>query len=242
VRAARWAIVVAILYGVVLAFFVFPLLGAAVFPFPDTGLIERYVDFVTSSTIARDRDLDVWTMYWIGIAILVVAQALLLFVVVDRGPRLQPRQHVLFSVLAASLATAVLTVTAFWSVLTGIFGDAPLEVGDVLFLGSPLVFWALWGIVFYVYRWRLSQRIERLLGWLIKGSILELLIAIPAHIVTRQRDDCCAPGITLVGIGTGFAIMLMAFGPGVYLLYRRRVEEKQRYKTRSSEETHASPD
>lgn len=229
-RAARWAIVISGFYAIVLAFFLFPLLGAIAVPFPDTNVLERFVDFVTSSTIELDRAEEIWVLYWLGVAILVLAQALLLFVAVDHGSRMRhrPRQHVLVSVAAASLAVAVLTVAAFWSLLTGVFGDAPLEVGDWFFLSSPLVFWVLWGIAFYIYRHRLSQRFERLLGWLIKGSVLELLIAVPAHIATRQRDDCCAPGITLTGIGTGIAVMLMAFGPAVIFLYQRRIEEKRR--------------
>lgn len=229
-RSARWAVVITLFYAFVLVFVLFPGLGALAIAYGDAGVLERYADILRSSTIERDLDPDLWAAYWIGVGILVLAQALLLFVAADDGTRMRrrPRQHVAVSVLAASLAVAALTSAAFWSLLTGVFGDAPLEGGELLFLGSPLVLWAVWAAVFYAYRHRLSERLERLVNWLIKGSILELLIAVPAHIVTRQREDCCAPGVTLVGIGTGFAIMLMAFGPAVIFLYQRRIEDKRR--------------
>ncbi len=58
--------------------------------------------------------------------------------------------------------------------------------------------------------------------WLLRGSILELLVAVPSHIVVRQRGVCCAPAGTFWGITTGLAVMLLAFGPGVFFLYVAR--------------------
>lgn len=48
------------------------------------------------------------------------------------------------------------------------------------------------------------------------------MIAIPSHIIVRQRDECCSPALTGVGIYTGIAVMLMSFGPGVFILYAQR--------------------
>ena len=55
--------------------------------------------------------------------------------------------------------------------------------------------------------------------------MLELLIAVPAHVMARRRHDCSAPMATSFGIATGIAIMLLSFGPSVLLLYAKRANE-----------------
>lgn len=49
-----------------------------------------------------------------------------------------------------------------------------------------------------------------------------MLVAVPAHMVARCRDYCCAGFYVFVGITFGIAVMLLAFGPGVYFLYAAR--------------------
>jgi hypothetical protein len=55
-------------------------------------------------------------------------------------------------------------------------------------------------------------------AWLLKGSVLELLIVVPCHVIVRRRHDCSAP------IATGLAIMLLSFGPSVLFLYKKRLD------------------
>ena len=57
---------------------------------------------------------------------------------------------------------------------------------------------------------------------LLRGSVLELIIAVPCHVIVRRRDDCCAPVGTFWGIATGIALMLLCFGPGVFYLFAER--------------------
>jgi hypothetical protein len=91
-------------------------------------------------------------------------------------------------------------------------------------LNLTLVFWVLWGLVF----WKFARTkpagsvIHRCLQWLLRGSILELLIAVPSHVIVRRRGDCCAPGMTMAGLVTGLAVMLMCFGRGVFWLFVKR--------------------
>ena len=84
--------------------------------------------------------------------------------------------------------------------------------------------WLVWMGVFYHYAREDSAKdvIHRSVKWLLRGSILELLVAVPSHIVVRQRDNCCAPAGTFWGITTGLAVILLAFGPGVFFLFVER--------------------
>ena len=50
------------------------------------------------------------------------------------------------------------------------------------------------------------------------------LVAIPSHMIVRRRDECCAPAVTAVGIAAGLIIMLLAFGPSLYFLFKKRFE------------------
>jgi len=58
--------------------------------------------------------------------------------------------------------------------------------------------------------------------WLIAGSALELLVAVPCHIVVRRRNECCAGIGTGLGICFGVVVMFIAFGPSVVMLFHRR--------------------
>lgn len=93
-------------------------------------------------------------------------------------------------------------------------------------LWPMLVCWFIWAFIF-----RRAARnddpdalIKRLMRWLLRGSILELLVAVPSHVIVRRRDDCCAPMGTFWGIATGISVMLLCFGPGVYFLFVERFE------------------
>jgi hypothetical protein len=87
-----------------------------------------------------------------------------------------------------------------------------------------LMLWLVWGLVFYLFARNddPDALVRRTTRWLIRGSILELLVAVPSHIIVRNRSDCCAPFGTFWGITTGLSIMLIAFGPGVFFLFAER--------------------
>lgn len=95
------------------------------------------------------------------------------------------------------------------------------------FLGLAFVvvlLWLAWAVVFYRVAGKddpasLTRRCTR---WLLRGSVLELLVAVPTHIIVRHRGDCCAPIGTFWGITTGLALMLLCFGPGVFFLFVER--------------------
>jgi WD40 repeat protein len=96
-------------------------------------------------------------------------------------------------------------------------------------VGMTAIFWCFWGMVFYRRAKNDDPKslVKRCTQWLLRGSILELLVAVPSHIIVRRRDDCCAPLGTFWGITTGISIMLLCFGPGVFFLFVERINRKR---------------
>ena len=97
-----------------------------------------------------------------------------------------------------------------------VFGDNILPLWMTL--------WVFWAVIFYLYARKSDNYVKRQIAWLLRGSVLELLVAVPSHAIVRRRGDCSAPFVTAWGIETGIAIMLLAFGPGVLLLFKKRLE------------------
>ena len=187
------------------------------------------------------RDFDNWTtffgsvrgtyhdwFFWVPAGAILLSQIFLLFLSVDTSQkRLKPRTHVLVSVAVGAILTALLSSAVIWSLGFAIRGenfwdkffDRPTNLP--LFWGA---LWILWAILFYIYFRNSSAVVTRLISWLLKGSVLELLIVVPCHIIVRRRHDCSAPVATSFGIATGIAIMLLSFGPSVLFLYKKRLD------------------
>ena len=181
--------------------------------------------------------LKEWNVCWVVclvVSALVAGQILLLFLSVDTShKRLKPRTHIAVSCAVTSMLFALLMFAAIVSIAMAakwdVFGGRYLET-TAHTLGFVGVLWALWGAVFYLYFRNATNVIPRAVSWLLKGSVLELLIAVPCHVIVRRRDECSAPMATSFGIVTGIAVMLLSFGPGILLLYKKRMDA---YATRS---------
>lgn len=220
----KWGIVVTLVYALIVVAVLAPA-GVAVFGMPESwktftgGLWETYAQ----------------GLLWVPIAILVCSESLLLFLSVDTSwRRLKPRAHILISSTVAGILTALLFSAVVWSVGFALRGDNAWDrlfkerSGVLAFWG---ILWALWALVFFVYLRNSSETVTRVISWLLRGSVLELLIVVPCHIVVRRRHDCSAPLATSFGIATGIAIMLLAFGPSVLFLYKKRLDEHGMRKT-----------
>ncbi|MSU64234.1 MAG: hypothetical protein EXS31_17895 [Pedosphaera sp.] len=115
-------------------------------------------------------------------------------------------------------------------VLKSMFASIGITPGENLFIALTIigligVSWLLWGLIFHRYA-RADDPdalLKRTVSWLMRGSALELLIAVPSHVIARQRGDCCAPAATFWGITLGVSVMLLSFGPGVYFLFADRM-------------------
>jgi len=214
----NWGIVISVFYAIVCLGLLVP---AGVFL-----SYERFGSWHDFTGKVRGTYAD--SLFWILAGAILVSQALLLFLSVDTSQkRLKPRSHILVSVAMGSLLFALLSSAVIWSVGFAIrdnFWDRILEKDESIPLFWAAL-WLVWSAVFYMYSRGSSEIVTRLVSWLLKGSVLELLIVVPCHVIVRRRHDCTAPVATSFGIVTGIAIMLLAFGPSVLFLYKKRLNE-----------------
>jgi hypothetical protein len=169
---------------------------------------------------------------WVIVAVPMIGEFLLLFLRVDTSQkRLKPRTHILISSITTAFFLGLLTFAGVLGVGVGFRGDKAMPDGVPAVLAATAVAWAAWAIIFYRVHRDSTDAVSRAVTWLLRGSVLELLIAVPAHVIVRRRGDCSAPIATSFGITSGIAIMLLAFGPSVLLLYKQRIE---RYSMKTS--------
>ncbi len=210
----NWGLLISVFYALIVVFFLFPL---TVYFGGDTsgwiGFIERVM-----------HAYGAWFTWAIG-AIPVIGEGLLLFLRVDKSQtRLKPRTHILVSTITAAFFLGVLLFLGLLCIGVALRGDTMVPGGPGIVTTAIGVAWVLWTVVFFRMNRNSDDIVSRGVSWLIRGSVLELLIAVPAHVVVRRRNDCSAPMATSFGITTGIAVMLLAFGPSVLLLYKQRLE------------------
>jgi hypothetical protein len=205
---------------------------------------------------------DYWL--WLGILVAGQALLLLLPINIAER-RLPARRPLKIPVIVTAFFLANLLLAGLLSLLCAIFTDGAFSIFDlqglfnwmattinhnptqnvqnsdwqsILSIFVPvLIFWLVWAIIFR----RATKAdepdalLQRVTRWLLRGSILELIIAVPSHVIVRRRDDCCAPAGTFWGIATGISVMLLCFGPGVFFLFVERFE-RLKPKTQSDDE------
>ena len=165
--------------------------------------------------------------------VLILAQAVLLFapvaVVQDRPVK---RRKIVVSAVVGAIPMAAMTIVFFGSIILMMLGEK--TSGDQLYsppilLSALAVFWLVWGIIFWksFHSTDPTSFTATVTRWLLRGSILEVLVAIPSHIISRHRDECCAPVFSLLGIATGLSVGLMSFGPGIFFLFAKRIKDKK---------------
>lgn len=144
-----------------------------------------------------------------------------------RAPR---RRSIWFAIVgSATLATFVFFGFAFASHEFAFGSDqstaSDLALRAILF-SLPGV-WVLWMIVFGMMASSIdASRLNGLLArTLFAGTVLELLVALPMHLVVRRRSECCAGIATGIGIGIGVLVMVLTLGPAVLFLFYRRYQQ-----------------
>jgi hypothetical protein len=217
----KWGVVVTLFYALIIVTLLFP------------GMLVLVRDHSGWDDLRHQlqQTYAVWGA-WIPVVFLVGSQALLLFLRVDTSfKKLKPRAHILVSSAVSAFFLALLTCAGAACLRVGFKGDnfgfldkLSSEAALGWILAACAFLWLLWGIVFYRFSRDSGDPITRAVSWLLRGSVLELLIAVPAHVIVRRRHDCSAPLVTSFGITSGIAIMLLSFGPSVLLLYKKRME------------------
>ena len=221
----KWGVVVSLFYAMILLGFIVPAFSLL--------LLTTTARFSSEFFDTLTNVFGSWMTEFVA-AILIAGEAILLFLTVDTSQkRLKPRTHIAISYTVTAALFALLIFagfSAFGVALSEKFLDyAWNSVAQVIAAWAGL--WVLWGVVFYLYTRNSPVATTRILSWLLKGSVLELLIAIPCHVIVRRREDCCAPMVTSFGIATGVAVMFLCFGPSVLLLYKKRLDS---YSTRGT--------
>lgn len=177
--------------------------------------------------------LPVWSYFAMGgdtgsvVFVTILVAALLLggvslILIPVRVARRRPvrRRSVWFPIIGSGLLIALLVLGAAAAICEYLTNQV---MGWYLLIVAGLC-WAGWSVLFAVIALPgspegLPMRLHR---WLIGGSVLELLVAVPTHVVVRRRPDCCAGIATGFGICLGVAVMFVSFGPSVLLLFYRR--------------------
>ena len=239
----RWAFITILLYALALLLLTVPVILIAFGKWGVHNDNNTFKDMVQIYTA--------W-QYWLWLGILVAGQALLLLLPINIAERRLPaRRPLKIPIIVTAFFLGSLCFAGILSILCAAFKDEGLNIfafvdkiftkdGNTTnagvacsFIIITLFFWVVWAFIFHRYAKsdNPDALLKRATRWLLRGSILELLVAVPSHVIARRRDDCCAPVGTFWGIATGISVMLLCFGPGVYFLF---VERFQKVKPKSA--------
>jgi hypothetical protein len=206
----RWAVIVAILYSL--------MLGVLSLPFV-------LLAFVPDASLKQVAEMYGQWQWWLWLAVMGLAQAAMLAVPVRFASRRpMARRPLALTILAGGLMMEGLVTGAIYSLIEFALRAEGGDWKNWTAIGLGVAAWSVWALIFF----RMSQTVQpedlasRQCKWLLRGSILELLIAVPTHIVARCRDYCCAGLMTFIGLTLGMSVMLFSFGPGVFFLFVAR--------------------
>ena len=188
--------------------------------------------------MGEDGAPDLWLLIllspWAWALVMGLAQAALLVVPVRVESRRPVSARWLIWPALAALVMLLVLIGAMLAVAletadkTPILSDDTVKIAIVFGVGAV---WSIWAFLFafYTVRGGRANFMTRLCRSLIAGSILELLVAVPAHVLARARNYCCAGFGTFWGIAAGISVMLFAFGPAVFVLFARRYAGLRRH-------------
>jgi hypothetical protein len=211
----RWAFLVAALYFLILAALTVPVL-----------VLAFGSELSTGTPLLQALPVYTKAPYWIWLVVMAGCQLALLCVPVRVASRRPVTRGALWpTILVAGLMMAILVMAAFFA-FDEFVGKGSSGTNWISWIGltAGAATWGIWAIVFGRAARTEAPRdlVSRQCRLLFQGSVLELLIAVPTHIVARYRDYCCAGVMTFIGLAMGISVMLFAFGPALYFLFAER--------------------
>jgi hypothetical protein len=246
----RWAALTVLLYAAALLVLTLPV------------LLIAFGGWAKNGVMGLSDVLKVYLHweYWLWLAVLIAGQFLLLLLPINLAERRLPaRRPLKVPVIVTGLFLANLFSAGLAALLCAVFREngviegGGLEIFQCLdpfptsrldsdwsllwgMLTTLVLFWVVWVVIFrnFAKSDDPDSLLKRVTRWLLRGSILELLVAVPSHIFVRRRGDCCAPVGTFWGIATGISVMLLCFGPGVFFLFVERIKRLQPKETKVS--------
>lgn len=213
----KWGLLVSVLYGLIFFFSFGPVMKISYWGTKEWKSFDWF-PHISSAELLQAYSVPL---------ILIVAQVVFLSVSVRTAERRPVGRRSIMSTAIASVFMMGLLAVGMSSVLLEIFCSNNIDnelwkdVFGLIMLVVFILSWVFWGFVFYRWSKKLEPAnfVEKLCRYLFGGSILELLIAVPLHIIARQRPYCCAGFMTFMGIACGLAVMVFSFGPGVFFLF-----------------------
>ena len=218
----RWALVVVLLYALIFLVLTLPV-----------TIVSPYDIWTAENIKEMPKGIFISWQFWIGMVLVLLTQIALLVIPVRKAEDRPITKKTLISpILASAFLIGLLAGAIFLAVTETIRGEFFPEEEIWLWIAGIIFIavWIIWGIIFYRWGKKIEPMnlVEKMCRLLFRGSILELLVAVPTHIVARYKNYCCAGFGTFFGITFGLAIMLLSFGPGIFFLYAQRWQKLKR--------------
>lgn len=241
---AKWPVVTILLYGVFFVTLILPFLWAVFVWFgkADSSLSD-WSDLSEMYTTLYGKAYT-WP-FWLLFAGMILAQGCLLIIPVRTShERPKPQRGIWLTAIAAGFLYTVLLFGTFMSLMSAIMGDDwPQWMQWLLWVALP-VNWMVWVVIFRLFAKRVEPKsyIRRIVKWLMRGSILELLVAVPSHIIVRHKDVCCAHMTSAAGIAAGPGRHVLRLRPRPLLpLHGPHQRQKTKYARTSRQTTPQNP-
>lgn len=174
-----------------------------------------------------------WWPFWAFLGVCLLAQWLLIRTPVEPAKdRPHGRANVIIPIATGGFLAMALLSGAGFSLRFALLGEKDSPAGD-LFLyalyGMLPLTWILWTAFFCFLDYRKEPKsvLSRQCRALLAGSLLELLVAVPSHVIVRMRGYCCADVFTFFALCFGIAVMLISFGPAILAIFAARWRKLQ---------------